>query len=134
MDYLEASRRIVDHLQAHKFKEQPRCERITEALTLAVKVLEQYHNVGGVVARYMGVPMECHRISPDETILLRFEMFEHDLTTIERAFNGVRQEFPNNKIVVLPKNMEFAGVSRESLVGIREHLDGILEGTAIWAS
>lgn len=131
MDYLEASRRIEDHLRVHHMKEQPRCEKITEALTLAVKVLEQYSNLGGVVARYMGVPLECHHISPDETILLRFELFEHDLTTVERAYNGVRQEFPNNKIVVLPKGIDFETVTRESLIGIREQLDCILEGAAI---
>lgn len=131
MDYLEASRRIEDHLRVHHMKEQPRCEKITEALTLAVKVLEQYSNLGGVVARYMGVPLECHHISTDETILLRFELFEHDLTTVERAYNGVRQEFPNNKIVVLPKGIDFETVTRESLIGIREQLDGILEGAAI---
>lgn len=131
MDYLEAARRIETHRRVHHMQEQPRCEKITEALSLAIKVLEQYHNVGGVVARYMGVPMECHHISPDETILLRFEIFEHDITTIERAYNSVRQEFPNNKIVVLPKNVDFGGVSRESLIGIKEHIDSILEGAAI---
>ena len=127
MDYLEAARRIEDHLRVPHMKEQPRCEKITEALTLATKVLEQYSNLGGVVARYMGVPMECHHISPDEAILLRFEMFEHDLTTVERVFNSVRQEFPYNKIVVLPKNMDFDGVSLESIVGIKAHIDSILE-------
>ena len=127
MDSLEAARRIEDHLRVHHMKEQPRCEKITEALTLAVKVLNQYNGAGGVVARFMGMPIECHHVSPDETIILRFETMEHDLTTVRRAFEEIQNTFPHNKVMALPRSIgiEYAGLTE--LTAIKTHIDNILE-------
>lgn len=40
MDYKEAIRRIEDHQRVHHMQEQPRCQKITEALSLAIEVLK----------------------------------------------------------------------------------------------
>lgn len=131
MEYLEASRRIANHLQVHKFKEQPRCEKITEALTLAISTLEQYDRTKEVIAQYMGLPMECRCVRPDTVIVLRFELFKHDLEMVKRAFESIKQEFPNNTVIVLPKSMELEHFTRESLVALKTQLDAILEEAAV---
>lgn len=130
MDYLEASRRIADHLQVHKFKEQPRCEKITEALTLAVNALEQCARMSGVVAEYTGLPIECVHIPADAIVVLRFNIFEHDVTTVKRAFEGIKQEFPNCTVIALPKSLELDYYTRDGLAELKERLDSILEETA----
>lgn len=128
MDSLEAARRIEDHLRAHHMKEQPRCEKITEALTLAVKVLTQHSNEGGVVARFMGFPIECHHVSPDETIVLRFNMMEHDIDTVRRTHNIVKEEFPNNTVITIPQNLSFEYLTRANLAELKAQIESIMEG------
>ena len=109
-------------------KEQPRCEKITEALTLAVKVLTQHSNAGGVVAKFMGVPIECHHVSPDETIVLRFNMMEHDIDTIRRTHNIVKEEFPNNTVITIPQNLSFEYLTRANLAELKAQIEAIMEG------
>lgn len=130
MDCLEAARRVEEHLRVHHMREQPRCEKITEALTLAVKVLEQYHNTGGVVARYMGFPIECHHVSPDETIILRFNMMEHDVDTVRRTHNMVKEEFPNNTVITIPQNLSFEYLTRANLAELKAQIEAIMEGVS----
>lgn len=130
MDSLEAARRIEDHLRAHHMKEQPRCEKITEALTLAVKVLTQHSNAGGVVARFMGIPIECHHVSPDETIILRFNMMEHDIDTVRRTHNMVKEEFPNNTVITIPQDFSFAYLTRANLAELKAQIEAIMEGVS----
>lgn len=130
MDYLEAARRIEDHLRVHHMKEQPRCEKITEALSLAVKVLTQYNNAGGVVAKFMGVPIECHHVSPDEIILLRFNMMEHDIDTVQRAHNIVKDSFPNNTVITLPQNLSFEYLTRSNLAQLKSQIEAVMEGVS----
>lgn len=130
MDYLEAARRIEDHLRVHHMKEQPRCEKITEALTLAVKVLNQYNGAGGVVARFMGIPIECHHVSPDETIVLRFNTMEHDIDTVRRTHMIVSEEFPQNKVLTLPKDISFEYMSRANLAELKAQIEAIMEGVS----
>jgi len=130
MDSLEAARRIEDHLRVHHMKEQPRCEKITEALTLAVKVLTQHSNAGGVVAKFMGVPIECHHVSPDETIVLRFNMMEHDIDTVRRTHNMVKEEFPNNTVITIPQNLSFEYLTRANLAELKAQIEAIMEGVS----
>ena len=130
MDSLEAARRIEDHLRAHHMKEQPRCEKITEALTLAVKVLTQHSNAGGVVARFMGAPIECHHVSPDETIILRFNMMEHDIDIVRRTHNMVKEEFPNNTVITIPQNLSFEYLTRANLAELKAQIEAIMEGVS----
>lgn len=40
MTYKEAILKIEEHQRVHHMQEQPRCQKITEALSLAIKVLE----------------------------------------------------------------------------------------------
>lgn len=45
MDFKEARWRIEDHMLVHHMKEHPRCEKITEALQLALAVITSYEQV-----------------------------------------------------------------------------------------
>ena len=130
MDYLEAARRIEDHLRVHHMKEQPRCEKITEALSLAVKVLTQYNNAGGVVAKFMGVPVECHHVSPDEVIVLRFNMMEHDIDIVQCAHNIVKDSFPDNTVITLPQNLSFEYLTRSNLAQLKSQIEAVMEGVS----
>lgn len=115
MDYKEAIRRIEDHQRVHHMKEQPRCQKITEALSLAIKALEQYGKLGGYVAEFHGLPIECHAPSPGDTIMLRYSSGVDCLDYVVAAFDSLKETFPQNKVLVFPKSMDIESMSNEEM-------------------
>ena len=126
MDYKEAIRRIEDHQRVHHMKEQPRCQKITEALSLAITALEQYGKFGGYEAKLTGIPIECFRPKPDETLLVRFNPAEDNIDLVCDAVESIGGAFPNNNVLALPKDMELHPIRATELLAIRAQINDLL--------
>lgn len=131
MDYLEAIQRIETHRRVHHMLEQPRCEKITEALSLAIQALEQCEKLGGRVGEFNGLPVEAVSFDPGSTILIRFNTDEDSLDYVRSAFDSLKEAFPFCNVTVLPKTMDLQKVSAGELRQIRSYIDRILEERAV---
>lgn len=127
MDSLEAARRIEDHLREHHMKERPRCEKITEALSLAIKTLKQFGKLGGYVDEFTGVKIMCFTPNPDEAIIIRFNANKDKLDFIRAVFESLRDTFPHNSIAILPKDMDLQRMRKAELLQFKAQINELLE-------
>ena len=127
MDYREAILRITDHLQVHHMKEQPRCQKITEALLLAIDALESMDASNGIKAKYEGIPIEVFTPTANETIVVRFNPDRNSLDFVRTMFEHIRESFPHNSVVLLPDTMSFERMDKAELMQFRDHITHLLE-------
>lgn len=127
MDYREAILRIYDHQQVHKLKEQPRCQKITEDLSLAIDALESLEASNGIKANYEGIPIQVFTPTANEVIVIRYDQDKHDLDTVRMMYQHIHSCLPNNTVTVLPSTMSLERMSRAELLQFRSIIDPVLE-------
>ena len=127
MDYKEAIRRIEDHQRVHHMKEQPRCQKITEALSLAIEAIDWKARHDGYRAQFEGLPIEFYTPTAEELVVLRFKHDRDSIDLVRSIFEHITEVFPNNHVAVLPDNMSLQRMSVEELVQVRNIIDTVLE-------
>lgn len=127
MDYREAILRIYDHQQVHKLKEQPRCQKITEALSLAIDALESMDASNGIKAQCEGVPIQVFTPTANETIVIRFDPDKHSLDFVKSMFEHISGCFPRNTVAILPDTMALERMDKVELAQFRDHITQLLE-------
>lgn len=127
MDYKEAIRRIEDHQRVHHMKEQPRCHKITEALSLAIEAIDWKARHDGYRAQFEGLPIEFYTPTEEELIVLRFKPDRDRIDLVRSIFEHMEEVFPNNRVAILPDNMSLQRMSVEELVHFRDIIDTVLE-------
>ena len=126
MDYKEAILRICDHQQVHRLKEQPRCQKITEALSLAIDALESMDAHNDIRAKCKGVPTQAFTPTANETIVIRFNPDKHNLDFVKSMFEHISGCFPHNTVAVLPDTMALERMDKISLAQFRDHITSLL--------
>lgn len=127
MDYREAILRIYDHQQVHKLKEQPRCQKITEALSLAIDALESMDASNGIKAQCEGIPIQVFTPTANETIMIRFDPDKHSLDFVQTMFEHIKGCFPRNTVAILPDTMALERMGTAELAQFRDNITYLLE-------
>lgn len=127
MDYQEAIVRIKEHQRVHHMKEQPRCQWITEALSLAIEAIEWKAKHDGYRAQFEGLPIEFYTPSAEEFIVVRFNPDRDRLDLVRSITEHIRDVLPNSGVVILPDDMSLQKMRTRELLQLRAQIDSLLE-------
>ena len=108
-------------------QEQPRCQKIAEALSLAIDALESMDESNGIEAQCEGIPIQVFTPTEDETIVIRYDPDKHNIDFVKSMFEHISGCFPCNTVAILPSTMSLERMGKAELLQFRSIFDHVFE-------
>ena len=79
-----------------------------------------------MIGNFTDVDVDVHTPPADAVVVLRFGYY-HSTSELKSIFDSARQKFPNNAILVIPKDIDIQELSIEQLVQLRDMVTMVIK-------